>query len=54
IDPDKCTGCMACARVCPQECISGEKKEPHEIDTSRCIRCGNCMETCKFDAVYVD
>ncbi|MFW6080704.1 MAG: NADH-ubiquinone oxidoreductase-F iron-sulfur binding region domain-containing protein [Desulfosalsimonas sp.] len=54
IDPDKCTGCMTCARVCPQECISGEKKEPHEIDASRCIRCGNCMEACKFDAVHVE
>jgi NAD-dependent dihydropyrimidine dehydrogenase PreA subunit len=50
---DECTGCRSCARQCPQECISGEKKKPHIIDTDECIRCGICMETCKFDAVKV-
>ncbi|MCF8037127.1 MAG: NADH-quinone oxidoreductase subunit NuoF [Desulfobacteraceae bacterium] len=54
IDPDKCTGCRSCARQCPQGCIRGEKKKPHVIDTEQCIRCGICMETCKFDAVYVE
>ena len=54
IDPDKCTGCRACARDCPQSCISGEKKEPHSIDESLCIRCGMCKDACKFGAVYVE
>ena len=53
IDGDKCTGCMACARNCPQVCITGEKKKPHVIDESHCIRCGVCLESCKFDAVKV-
>jgi NADH-quinone oxidoreductase subunit F len=53
IDPDKCNGCMACARRCPQQCISGEKKEPHTIDASRCIKCGMCLDGCKFGAVVV-
>ncbi len=53
IDPGKCTGCMSCARMCPQEAISGEKKKPHTIDQDRCIRCGVCLDTCKFDAVEV-
>ncbi len=53
IDPDKCTGCGACKRNCPVECISGEKKEPHTIDQTKCIKCGTCKDVCKFDAVTV-
>jgi len=51
IDPVACTGCGACARKCPQQCISGGKKEAHTIDLARCIRCGACFLACKFDAV---
>jgi NADH-quinone oxidoreductase subunit F len=54
IDPEKCTGCTACARQCPQEAISGEKKEAHVIDQDLCIRCGVCLDTCKFGAVVVE
>ena len=53
IDPALCTGCTSCARQCPNNCIRGEKKKPHVIDTNLCIRCGICKETCKFDAVKV-
>jgi NADP-reducing hydrogenase subunit HndC len=53
IDSDKCTGCMLCARNCPQKCISGERKKPHLITTADCIRCGICIDNCKFDAVQV-
>ena len=54
IDSDVCTGCGACARSCPQQCITGEKKKPHSIDETQCIRCGMCMESCKFGAVVVE
>jgi len=50
---DQCTGCGLCRRKCPQEAISGEKKEPHVIDPELCIRCGVCYDVCKFDAVGV-
>ncbi|NLI13666.1 MAG: 4Fe-4S binding protein, partial [Peptococcaceae bacterium] len=41
----------ACARSCPAGAISGEKKEPHVIDTAKCIKCGACIQKCKFDAI---
>jgi len=53
IDPDLCNGCTRCARQCPAECITGEKKKPHDIDAVNCLRCGICKETCKFGAVQV-
>jgi NADH:ubiquinone oxidoreductase subunit F (NADH-binding)/(2Fe-2S) ferredoxin len=48
---EKCIGCTACARVCPTNCISGEVKEVHLIDQSQCIKCGQCFDKCKFDAI---
>ncbi|OPY73071.1 MAG: NADP-reducing hydrogenase subunit HndC [Syntrophorhabdus sp. PtaU1.Bin050] len=51
IKADACKGCMACAKACPAEAITGEKKKAHEINTALCIKCGKCLETCKFNAV---
>jgi len=53
IDPEKCTGCGACLRTCPQEAVSGRKKKPHQILHSKCIKCGACFEVCRFDAVII-
>ena len=50
---ENCVGCTACARACPVGAITGERKEVHTIDTGLCIKCGACMDRCKFNAVIV-
>ena len=50
---NNCTGCMVCARNCPVEAISGQRRAVHVIDPNVCIKCGICMQVCNFNAVTV-
>ncbi len=56
-DIDRCTGCKECEKICPAQCIRVEE-EPgannskiwvsvYDVDFSRCIFCGLCVEVCQ-------
>jgi len=51
--PEKCPGCGLCARYCPAEAITGERKKPYIIDKEKCIHCGLCMSVCRLGAISV-
>jgi ferredoxin len=45
--PDKCTGCGACLRECPEGAIAGGEGLIHVIDQGKCTRCGACIDICR-------
>lgn len=48
-----CTGCTLCARNCPVDAISGERRQTHVIDPDVCIKCGICEQLCPYDAIEI-
>lgn len=44
--------CTLCARTCPADAIIGKVKEVHMINPEKCLKCGACMEKCRFGAIY--
>ena len=47
-DADKCKNCSLCSKNCKAACIDFKT---HSVDYSRCVVCGNCIESCKFGAL---
>lgn len=47
-DEDKCKNCSMCSKNCKAACIDFKN---HQVDYSRCVVCGNCIDSCKFGAL---
>ena len=49
-DTNLCTGCTACAAVCPHDCITmvqdSEGFRRPRVDAGRCVECGLCTRAC--------
>ncbi|HXH21861.1 MAG TPA: 4Fe-4S binding protein [Dehalococcoidia bacterium] len=70
VDEPFCTGCHACERACPVECMTVTMKDNPKfaegkskrrkivdqffIDYGRCMRCNICVEVCNFDAIAMN
>jgi len=54
IDPDLCSGCLACVQVCPYNAISfNEEKKAAEVNEALCKGCGACAATCPSEAAVL-
>ncbi|MEE9192859.1 MAG: NADH-quinone oxidoreductase subunit NuoF [Candidatus Aerophobetes bacterium] len=54
VNREECTGCLLCVKNCPCDAITGKRKEPVNLDQEKCIKCGVCLEVCKFKAVVIE
>ncbi len=50
IRSEKCTGDLRCAKKCPADAII-EVNDKAQIVEEKCIGCGECIVTCRFNAV---
>ncbi len=51
--PEKCTGCGACAEVCPSGCHRMDSKDGHLFNRRNCSQCGRCAEVCLFGGLSI-
>lgn len=58
VDKARCTGCSACAAVCPKGAIAMEPDKDGflypVVDEERCVRCGKCHRACLPDWQALD
>ena len=55
-DPSTCSGCTACASICPRDAISMQPDVMGflypQVDKEKCIECGACERVCAFNDHY--
>jgi NADH-quinone oxidoreductase subunit I len=62
VDMEICTGCLACDRACPIDCIAiaieknAQTREivisQFDIDIAKCMYCGLCSEVCPTGSIH--
>ncbi|NMB16046.1 MAG: glycyl-radical enzyme activating protein, partial [Firmicutes bacterium] len=48
--PEKCIGCLACIRACPEKAITVNQKGQLVFDRALCTNCGRCCQDCYAEA----
>ena len=52
-DPEKCSGCTLCTRVCPHAVFGFENRRAVLLDRGACMECGACARNCEAGAIQV-
>lgn len=63
VDPELCSGCLACIEACPFSAIEEEEIQDRKLKKKRvvakvlegvCTGCGNCTAVCRMSAIDLD
>lgn len=54
VETAACTGCSACARVCPMELDPGAHREAGVMEHGDCLKCRKCIVQCPKSALSFD
>lgn len=53
INSQKCTLCMECINICPQNALFREDEKIF-VDEKKCIGCSKCVSLCLSDAIFME